>query len=246
MKRTRLAAAILVSLAGAAVLCKPARAESEFSAYTGFNFAHPSDVQLQRPGGTNVTFFDVGWDGKSLSQQPPYYGLRYTYWLNPASPWGFGVDYTHAKVYARLGSTVGANGNLNGTAVPANVRLGSVFSQLEFTDGLNLLTAHAFYRFWAGSRIRPFVGASLGVSIPHVEVFMPGHPNTFRYEATGLAAKLHAGVSVTVYQIWSVFGEYQFSYAQVDKASLVGGGTLSTNLLNHHVNLGLSYSFTSF
>jgi hypothetical protein len=45
---------------------------------------------------------------------------------------------------------------------------------------------------------------------------------------------------------WSIFGEYQLSYAQVSDATLTGVGILRTDFLSHHFNVGLSYAFKPF
>jgi lipid A oxidase len=218
-----------------------ARAELQISVYTGGNFTHDSDVKIVRPGGTNVTFGGVPWAAMPF-ESPLYYGGRVTYWFDQAPNFGLGVDFTHFKTYAKLGSTVAAAGTIAGAPPPPSVVLGNQFTRLEFSDGLNLLTAHVFYRYPLG-RWTPYAGIGLGASIPHVEVSMPGFPNTFRYEVTGLAARLYAGLQVQVHGGWSVFGEYQFSYAQIDNAGLGGRGTLDTNIRSHHVNFGVSYAF---
>ena len=72
---------------------------------------------------------------------------------------------------------------------------------------------------------------------------MAGYPITDRFAITGLAARAIAGVGFKLYAGLSIFGEYQLSYAQVDKAALSGGGTVSTNLVNNHVHLGFAYNF---
>ena len=218
----------------------PAAAHLEVSGYIGANFAHSSDLVLHRPGGADLFLRGLAWDGRSLDKLPPYWGVRGTYWLDNAPNWGVGIDYTHAKVYARLNGT--ANGSVGGVPIPANVGLNSIFSQLEFTDGLNLVTAHAFYRFAPYWRFTPYVGVGLGAAIPHVEVAQFGFPRTFEYQLTGVASRAYAGISVALYERFSSFAEYQFSYSQV-RASLVGGGSLHTNLFNHHLNVGIAYSF---
>ena len=231
----------------AAIMAWPpssARAEFQISVYAGTNLPQDSDVEVVRPGATNATFRDVPLDPKPV-RLPPYWGARTTYWMEWAPSWGVGVEYTHLKTYARLSETVRSSGTVSGVPLGANTQLKTVFPWLEFSDGLNLATAHVFYRYPFG-RVTPYVGAGLGASVPHVEVKMPGYPDTFKYELTGIASRLYAGVDVAIASGWSVFGEYQFSYAQVQNASLSGGGTLQTNLVNHHVNIGISYAFKPF
>jgi lipid A oxidase len=236
-----------LSCASAAMMTWPlsaARAEFQISVYTGTNLTHDSSVEVVRPGGTNATFSDVPWDAKPF-KPAPYYGARVTYWIESAPSWGVGVDYTHLKAYARLNEVVRSSGTISGVPLGANTQLSNFFPWLEFSDGLNLATAHVFYRHPFG-RVTPYIGAGLGASIPHVEVNMPGYPNTFKYELTGIASRLYGGVDVAIAGGWSVFGEYQLSFAQIQDASLTGGGTLQTNLLSHHFNIGISYAFKPF
>src|SRR5690606_20855157 len=94
--------------------------------------------------------FDAEWSGKSF-EAPPYWGVRGTWWIDRFPQWGLSVDFTHAKVYATAG-TLDAAG----------------WTRLEFTDGLNILTVNALRRFEGFGRFEPYLGAGVGVSIPHV------------------------------------------------------------------------------
>jgi lipid A oxidase len=169
-----------------------------------------------------------------------------TYWFDSLPNFGIGADFTHAKTYSQLDKAGPASGTVLGAPIGPNAAPGSVLQRLEFTDGLNLLTAHAFYRHPMGGRFTPYAGVGLGIAIPHVEVYMSGYQNTFQYEATGVAARLYGGIDYAITRNWSVFGEYQLSYAQVEDASLTGGGTLSTELVSHNFNFGISYAFKPF
>jgi lipid A oxidase len=220
----------------------PAAAEIQLSVYGGSNFPYASDVTIVRPGGTNTTF-KLPWEPKPFAT-PPYWGVRATYWLSPQSSWGFGIDYTHAKVYGDLNATVSASGTIGGVNVGPQFLMSKYFTHFEFTDGENMLTAHVLYR-WQYEKFTPYVGVGLGASIPHVEVWEPGYPDTWNYQLGGIAARLYAGIEYRITPAWSLFSEYQFSFNQ-DDVDLSGGGTLKTNIWNHHVNLGLSYRFNWF
>ena len=94
----RLSKLIYASAALAAVLgAAPARAEVQLWLYSGDNIPYNSDVTVQRPG-TNTTF-TVPWQSKPFIPTY-YYGWRATYWLDNMPNLGFGVDFTHAKLYA--------------------------------------------------------------------------------------------------------------------------------------------------
>lgn len=198
----------------------PAAAEWEVSVYSGFQSAPHSDVS----GDVNGADFDfnAGWDGKPF-EAPPYYGFRATWWQNDRL--GYALDFNHVKVYAD-DETLRDNG----------------FDRLEFTDGLNVLTMNVFYR-WPreSSRFTPYVGAGLGVAIPHVDVKVGGS-KTFEYQLTGPAAQWVAGASYDLNDRWAVFGEYKGTYSQ-NEADLEGGGSLESDIITNAVNIGLTLKF---
>ncbi|WP_350333287.1 outer membrane protein [Coralliovum pocilloporae] len=210
----------VTALAGLLAMAAPAHAEFQFSAYLGGNLVQDDDVTLTSPS-ANFSG-NVDFDGESF-EFPPYWGVRGTYWFeDPAyAGWGVGVDFVHAKAAA--------------DPVPAP------FTTLEFTDGINILTANVFYRYQNETRYTPYAGVGVGLSIPNVEV-AAGGPETDEYQVVGVAAQALVGVDIAIYEDWSVFGEYRFSYSDVD-ADLNGGGSLETDLLLHHFAIGVSYSF---
>lgn len=218
----KLASSIRYAIA-LAFFCMPQalQAETELSVYTGFQGAFSSDVSGDDGAGGDFDF-SADWDGKPIAM-PPYYGLRGTYWVN--DNWGFGAEFTHTKVYAS-DETLADSG----------------FETLEFSDGLNILTANAMRRFPNDTRVTPYLGFGLGVAIPHVEATPPGGAETFEYQMTGVAARAVAGASYKLNDRWAVFGEYNGTYS-ANEADLVGGGTLKTNILTNAVNIGTSFSF---
>jgi lipid A oxidase len=201
--------------------CGPARAEFQLSLYGGLQGASPSSVSGENSGAVPFSF-TADWEGRSLSM-PPYYGLRAEV-ARPGSGWRFGLEFTHAKVYAS-DATLAASG----------------FPVLEFTDGLNVITLNAVRdvprRGWT-----PYFGGGIGFAFPHVEVQAPGDPLTFGYQLTGPALRLLAGVSREIGANWSVFGEVQATWSS-HEAELAGGGSLSTSILTRAVNLGVTWRF---
>ena len=213
-----LALAAVLSAVGAA----PAVAEFELSLYSGWQTVADSDVEGDDPGGLGAFDFEADWEGRS-GETPPYYGIRGTWW-RPGN-YGFGLEFTHAKVYASDG-TLDDNG----------------FEALEFTDGLNIVTANVFRRFPGQARAwTPYVGAGAGVSVPYVEVETQGS-STFEYQLTGPAAQWVAGVSYELTPAWSIFTEYQGTYSR-NEADLDGGGELESDIVTNAVNLGVSFNF---
>ena len=214
---------IATVLVGVVTFAAPATAtELELSFYTGIQSAPHASVSGNDPGGVGAFDFTPAWEGRS-GDMPPYYGFRATWWRSETL--GFGVEFNHAKVYANDDDRAAAG-----------------FSRLEFTDGLNLLTANVMRRWpeqygaWT-----PYVGAGIGLSIPHVGVETAGG-KTFGYQITGPAVVFMGGASRPINDTWDFFLEYKGSYSQTE-ADLDNGGTLSTDIVTNAVNLGLTYNF---
>lgn len=214
------APATLSFLAIVLAAATPVAAEVELSFYLGAQSAPHSRIDGENASGD----FDelIRWEGRSFDA-PPYYGLRATWWTSETL--GYGVEFNHAKVYSDEDDASDAG-----------------FSTLEFTDGINYLTANVWRRWpeqFGG--LTPYVGAGLGLSIPHVETD-DGENETFEYQITGPAATLTAGASYDLTADWSVFGEYKFAYSS-NEADLDGGGTLNTDIVTNALNVGVSFDF---
>lgn len=216
--------AFFLAVAGGCLCSVPAFAETQISVYGGANWNLSSDVKLSTPGVTDERSFD--WDGGAFDA-PPYWGVRGTYWLSKNSPWGFALEYTHQKASAELG--------------PADP-----YDRLEFTDGNNLVLLEALYRFspMMNGTLVPYVGAGIGMTIPHVEVTLTADPSnrTFEYQCCGFAAQIMGGLEYKLSDTWSLFTEAKLSYSHID-ADLNGGGTLETDLWSPAIAVGLTYRF---
>lgn len=193
----------------------PALAETELSFYGGYQTAPHSVIETDLYGSDTV-----GWLGKSFTP-PPYYGVRVTKWQE--NGFGWGVEVNHAKVYADNPADYG-------------------FERLEFTDGLNLVTVNAFQRLKPFKKITPYIGAGVGVAVPHVDVRPTGGAHTFGYQLTGVAVQWVAGASLPLNERWKAFAEYKGSYSQ-HHVKLDGAGKLDTNMITNALNIGISYSF---
>ena len=219
----------------------PASAEFQIGIYGGWNDSFDSDVTLVQPNGTNLTLYDVPWDGKSF-ESPPYWGVRGIYWLDVNPSWGVMVDYNHAKIYSELGATVKVSGTRNGVALNGKDRVSNTFDILEFTDGLNEIYLGGTYR-WQHERWTPYVGLGVGLSFPHVEIRRTGSSiRTFEYQVTGVAVEGLVGLEYRITPRVSAFGDYKLSFSSND-ADVKGGGTLETDVWTNHFILGLSYRF---
>ena len=211
------------ALTAMTTLCAfPARAEVEFSVYGGYQTAPHSTLTIRGDDVLPDQDVHAGWDGDSFAM-PPYYGIRGTWWQSDTL--GFGLELNHAKVYAD-DVTLAATG----------------FERLEMSDGINILTANAFRRFpGAFGSLTPYVGAGVGISVPHIELFDEG-TRTFEYQFGGPAVALMAGASYAIDETWSVFGEYKITYSQ-NELELDTGGTLETDIVTNALNFGVSYTF---
>lgn len=216
--------AILAGFAALAAAAAPAAAqELEFSLYSGWQTAPHSRLTGKYPGtGADIDEL-IGWDGKSF-ELPPYYGVRGTWWRSEQL--GFGLEFTHAKVYAQ-----------------DDERSDLGFNDLEFTNGLNILTANAMYRWpnrWGP--VTPYVGGGVGVSLPHVDADTTTGIDTYGLQLAGPAARVTAGASYDLTERVAVFGEYQFTYSS-NEVDLEGDGKLQTDVKTNAVNFGLSLKF---
>lgn len=194
----------------------------EISAYGGYQTAPHSKVEV-----SDQPDFTAGWEGKSFAS-PPYWGVRGTYWFEGGalSNLGISLDYTHDKVYAD-DDTLRKSG----------------WSHFEFTDGLNLLTLNALYRFPLESMpaLTPYVGAGAGINVPHVEVTRASG-KTFEYQFGGATLQAQAGISYAITKNWSTFLEYKGTYSFVD-VDIDSGASLKTDVKTNAVNLGIAYKF---
>ncbi|MBL4805858.1 MAG: porin family protein [Rhodobacteraceae bacterium] len=199
----------------------PAHAENTFSIYGGLQSLPHSIVWGEDQNAADFNFV-AGWEGRSFAM-PPYWGARYTHWLN--DDWAWSLDFTHSKAYADAGTLTDSG-----------------FSVLEFTDGINVLTVNAIRRFQGQSRLTPYVGFGAGISIPHVEITPTTGIETFEYQFGGYALQLQLGVDYALNDKWSLFTEYKMNFVMID-VDLVDGGWLRTDLFVNAFNLGVSRRF---
>jgi len=213
--------AMLYVLALLAVSATVVSAQTEISIYGGSQYVNSSKITGNDPGGAGTFNFTGGWDNASRTL-PSQYGVRVTWWQSGATGWG--LDFNHSPIRAD-DSTLAANG----------------LSALEFSGGLNLLTLNAYRRWLDTGILTPYIGAGVGVMVPGVEYQSSG-PRTSNVQLTGPAVQWIAGASYPVSERVSVFGEYKGSYS-VNRADLLGSGSLRANILNSTVNVGVSLGF---
>ncbi|HET9767367.1 MAG TPA: hypothetical protein VFS60_11005, partial [Thermoanaerobaculia bacterium] len=237
-------ATVLLALAFALLVPAAAAAQLVLTLRSGAAFVESSDLQLRRPGGTDVTLRDVGWDDESY-RSPIYYGLGLTWWLPQHRHWGLGVDFTHPKAILETGDSVLAEGRVDGAPVSAPVLVRDVVDGLRFSHGLNLVTVSGYRRWWTTPRhgeqtvgVALYVGLGAGVVVPHVEAQIGG-VRTDEYQLAGPAVRGVVGLDVPLDEHISLVGEAILSWADV-RADLADGGRVETQLLVPQLSLGLS------
>jgi len=203
------------------VLAGSVRAETALSFYLGSNSSPDSTVNYDLNLGDGPQSALVSWDGETFVM-PPYFGMRAIWWLDQYPNWGIGIDNNHAKVAAN--------------PLPAGL------SRLEFTDGINIVTANAHYRFQNDSRFTPYAGLGIGITVPHVEVTNVAETShTSEYQLGGPAVQAIAGVDAAINDRWSVFGELKIAYVEIS-GDLNGGGWVKSNIVSNQIAFGLSYT----
>ena len=215
-------------------------ADAQLGAYLGPAYTSRSSLNLVQPGGTDMTFGDIAWEGKPF-RPPPYYGYRAIYWLSDR--YGVMLDFTHIKAIAIKNRPGQQSGFKDGDHVPTQAPVSATLKRLEFTHGYNLLTLNALRRAsMRAPNLMPFAGVGLGVAIPHVEVQRAGKPQstrTYEYQITGPALQLLGGIEWRLGRRLSLFVEYKLTCAMI-RGDLVGGGKVTTNLCTHQVPVGIA------
>jgi hypothetical protein len=213
-------------------------ADLQLGVYGGPAYTGASDLNLVQPGGTDMTFRDVAWEGKPF-RRPPYYGYRAIYW--PSDRYGVMLDFTHIKAIAIKDRPVQQSGFKDGDHVPPQAPVSATLKRLEFTHGYNLLTLNALRRGAPrGPNLIPYAGLGLGIAIPHVEVQRTDPPQSARtdeYQITGPALQALGGIEWRFGRRLSLFVEFKLSCAMI-RGDLVGGGKVTTNLCTHQLLAG--------
>lgn len=133
--------------------------------------------------------------------------------------WWSGSDFGVALDYSRFGEGEGA-----------------AAEGLSF-GGMDTLTLNGLRRFeGAFEGVTPYVGAGLGVAVTEFEA------DGATVDASGPAVSWVAGASLPIGENWSVFGEYEGTYADVE-GDTGGGGTIEADTVTNSINLGVSFSF---
>ena len=241
--------AILASLVGLVLTGSRRLAQAEFviSVFSGVTATEDNDLQLRQTGGTDLRFHGVSYRTRDW-ELPIYYGGRLTYFLARRSHWGFGLEFFHAKMYLKTEETVRVTGTRAGAPVDGLERVDGTIDSFNISHGLNFLTANATYRWFLGERgrdflgrLQPYVGGGIGAAIPHVESTVGG-VHFEEYQFHGPAFQAFAGLNFDLIQHWSLFGEYKFSYVDLDRLN-IPGGSIGVAPMTHHFATGIAFRF---
>jgi opacity protein-like surface antigen len=235
---------MLASLLAGAALPAPALAENIFSIYTGTSFTRDSDLRIRQAGGTDLTMRDVRWDADPF-KAAPYYGLRYTRFLEQHPNWGIALDYTHYKMYAQTSRTVQSDGTWKGNALSASTRMDQYVQHFEISHGVNVLSLNGIYRWQNLSlldgRLQPYLGAGLAYYRPHSENTVNQLSHETGYEPSGFGYQLLGGAQYRLGDHWGLFAEVKFNSGTAKVG--IAEGNAETPLRTFHALGGLQYSF---
>ena len=222
LKAAHAGISLFLSVALVAGVVAPAHAQggSELSMYSGAQGASDTRVAGVDEAGTPFDFV-ASWEGRS-HQMLIYYGMRFMRWQD--SGWGYGIEITHAKVWATRETLISSG-----------------FNVLQFTDGNNVGTINLARRAVLASRWKAHAGVGLGIVVPHLAVRTPGGAVTNEYQLTGPAGRWFGGVTYSFAESVSVFSEYAGMYT-AHRADLTGGGTLDADVVTHAINVGVTFS----
>jgi hypothetical protein len=242
--------------------------ETLIAGYGGVTHTRDSDIHFAKPGETDLTAHRVQWIGRPF-KSPIYYGVRAMHW--PAhGRFGGMLDFTHAKAISVREQMLRLSGTRNGKPMDGPVLNDATFRHLEFSHGHNMLTLNGLLSLGRlAPALRPYVGAGVGLSLPHTEVqFRGDERRTYEYQIAGPVGQAVAGLEIRLPRI-SILLEYKFSFAPYSvplsgrdgsrsnafldywnqiSAWLSGEtpeyGTLTTKLVTHHGIVAVGYRHT--
>jgi hypothetical protein len=229
---------VVLALAVAAAMTRPASAEWTLSVFLGGTRTRDTSLELVRPAdGTHVTLSPVHYDSASF-EAPFYYGYRVGFF--PRSRW-FGIEgeFIHLKVNADPARLTHAEGVARGELVTGLRPVASIIERFSITHGVNLVLVNAVARREIGSSARTAaprwillgrLGA--GASIPRPESTIDGV--SFEDYEWGASAVQGAGaIELRIGGPVYIAAEYKFT--RTVQHVTIAGGSARTPLVTHHV-----------
>lgn len=247
--KSPLASVKTLALLGGLLMAPLANAELDVSFYAGKSFIDNGDLNVKQ-GKTNLNFDNVSWDDRSF-EDPSYYGARLGYWFKSKPNWGVSLDFAHLKNYLNNYNSTHISGtNAQGAAVNGVLPINNYIDGFNMSHGVNAVTFNGQYRWFPTGkrdksllgRMQLYTGLGAGFCVPHVEARING-TQTYEYQwGAGPVVNGMLGINYDIYGMFSGFAEYKLTYVSVED-SLTGGGTLSTQTVNHQLIFGVTAHF---
>jgi hypothetical protein len=211
-------------------------AEHRIALAIGPALTQDGDLEIWRSAASHTRLHQASWDGASFGF-PPFYELSYVYAPTAQSPWLFGIDFAHPKIYLDLRKRLRATGQRDGVRFDERVRAGAVVDAFSISHGLNYLTPVLLYRHSLTDRVGWHAGGGVGLVIPHVEATLEGRAYAaYQLHGPGFVALL--GVELRLTPTLSAFVDYKVSYSRLSLD--IPGATIRLEPLTHQVPLGLA------
>lgn len=220
----------------------PVQADVGFAVFFGRALSRSSDVRLSQGPDTQLRFRKVEWYDRSFDT-PLYYGLRVSYFSGPNDAHGAAIEFTHAKMYAHIEREAQVSGRRASQVVDTVEPLRQTFQNLALSHGYNYLTVNWLYRDtptrdhgWYNTML-PYIGAGVGVALPHVEVTVADE-HLDNYQLAGWVTQMILGTSLAG-DANPLRAEYKYSQGWL-RARLPRGSEVELNPGTHHLTFGVS------
>jgi len=187
----------------------------------------------------------------------PYYGYRFIHFLRKNPHIGFGIEFTHHKLFLNQpGQRVRITGTYQGKPLDQALPVNSFIDYLSVSHGVNNLNLTITYRWLLKpapaipeGRWQPYVSAGFGMAFPHLELKLAGDGSQwseYAYQAGSGNFGFAAGAGIR-YKFTPHFGaylEYKLSFSHLhDMHFLNGDGDLAMAFTTHHLMWGISFIF---
>jgi hypothetical protein len=244
MRRKRtVTATTLAALFTFSAKCGVAHADWLLALYSGTSYTRHSDLRLiQDASDSDATFEEVHWRARPF-EDAPYYGLRVS-WLNQGGRTGAAFEFTHYKMYARVGDVTRVRGRWNGAPVNEAAPISQRVQDLEISHGVNLGALDVQYR-WRASEASgwfPHAGVGLAGYWPHAEGTLHGVPSSAGYRLSGGGGQLFGGAEYRINRRLGFMIESKFDAGSLD-IELSPSARLKTRTRTLHAVAGLIFHF---
>jgi hypothetical protein len=220
----------------------PARAQERYiSLGFGTSQTARSDMTLRGfPAGTDARFGGVTWRNEPFVGTP-YYVLKFGGYFKRQPRLGVEFDFTHDKAIARTEQNVRVTGTYAGSAVDAVEPLRNKVETVRFTNGVNILSLVALYRFADGDdRWQPYVGLGPSYYLVWSRNTVDGAERYTRYRGAGWGWTGQAGIRYRLNRNNLLYAELKYTSGPA-RAKTRDDGEIATRLRAFHQTFGFAY-----